>query len=372
MKRKNLFRSRVFLLVVICSLFLSVSAQDLKTVQPGVEYARTEKIISGLNVRINLIRLDLTKVRIDVVHAMDASIGTETTSSIAKRHNAIAAVNAGFFRLDKSIFAGEDVGVLMIDKKLLSESLNDRIAVLITNGKTRTDVSFAHINTSAQIEIQKQIFQIKGIDRERKEEDLVKYTPDFHRTTLTGSGGLELVIRRGKIIAINDGKGSSIIPADGFIISASGTFREKLLPIAKVGKKVITRSSFSPNDMNDAEDIVAGVPQLIRDGKIDVTWEKERSSRSFVETRHPRTAIAKLKDGKILLITIDGRSESSGGIGLADIAKYLLELGAVDAMNLDGGGSTTMYLDGKVVNTPSDKEGERKIGDAIIVTLQND
>jgi len=46
------------------------------------------------------------------------------------------------------------------------------------------------------------------------------------------------------------------------------------------------------------------------------------------------------------------------------------ELGAVDAMNLDGGGSTTMFLDGKVVNKPSDKEGERKVSDALLVTLR--
>jgi exopolysaccharide biosynthesis protein len=120
-----------------------------------------------------------------------------------------------------------------------------------------------------------------------------------------------------------------------------------------------------------AEDITNGVPQLIKNGKIDITWEQEKTTKSFVETRHPRTAVAKLKDEKFLMITVDGRSESSGGISLYDLADYLLSLGAVDAMNLDGGGSTTMFLDGKVVNTPSDKEGERKVGDAIVVTLRN-
>ncbi len=67
------------------------------------------------------------------------------------------------------------------------------------------------------------------------------------------------------------------------------------------------------------------------------------------------------------MITADGRSEASGGIGLQNLAEILLELGATDAMNLDGGGSTTMFLDGKIVNKPSDKEGERKVGDTILV-----
>jgi exopolysaccharide biosynthesis protein len=116
-----------------------------------------------------------------------------------------------------------------------------------------------------------------------------------------------------------------------------------------------------------AEDIVGGFPQLIKNDKIDITWEQEKSNKTFVETRHPRTAVAKLKDGKFLMITVDGRSEASGGISLPDLAAFLLELGATDAMNLDGGGSTTMFLDGKVVNRPSDKEGERAVSDAILV-----
>ncbi|HVF48004.1 MAG TPA: phosphodiester glycosidase family protein, partial [Pyrinomonadaceae bacterium] len=117
-------------------------------------------------------------------------------------------------------------------------------------------------------------------------------------------------------------------------------------------------------------DIVAGVPQLVAGGRVDVTWEREKSNRGFVETRHPRTAVAKLKDGRFLMLTADGRTEESVGLDLYDLAAYMLELGATDAMNLDGGGSTTMFLGGKVVNRPSDKEGERKVGDAILVSLR--
>jgi exopolysaccharide biosynthesis protein len=120
--------------------------------------------------------------------------------------------------------------------------------------------------------------------------------------------------------------------------------------------------------LSSLDDITNGVPQLIKNGRIDITWQQEKASRSFVETRHPRTAVAKLKDGKFLMITVDGRSEQSAGLNLNDLAALLLEFGATDAMNLDGGGSTTMYLDGRVVNHPSDKEGERKVSDAILVT----
>ncbi len=366
------------LLIIFCVIALfSVTAygQEFAVVHPGVEFAQADRMISGMNVRISLLRLDPAKVRIDVVRAMDTSIGVEKTSSIAKRNGAVAAVNAGFFRLDRSIFAGEDVGVLMIDRELISESTNGRIALLLSNRGDRTSLKFGHIKTSVEIILGGETFALSGIDRERKQDEAIRYTPMFHRTTLTHPDGAEIIVRNGKIAAVRDGIGSSFIPPDGFVISLSGIMREKILPHAKIGASVTTRTELFDAVTGETidekvEDIVAGVPRLIANGKIAVTWEQEGSSRAFVETRHPRTAIAKLKDGKLLFIVADGRSETSGGIGLKDLAAYLLELGAVDAMNLDGGGSSTMYLDGKVVNRPSDKEGERKVGDAIIISLR--
>jgi exopolysaccharide biosynthesis protein len=147
---------------------------------------------------------------------------------------------------------------------------------------------------------------------------------------------------------------------------------ERLLKAIRIGTK-IKLSYDTPIDLTDAEsieDAVSGVPQLIKNGKVDITWEKEKIGKSFVETKHPRTAVANLKNGKFLMAAVDGRTEESAGMNLQELAEFLLELGATDAMNLDGGGSTTMVIDGKVINKPSDKEGERKIGDAILVRLR--
>jgi exopolysaccharide biosynthesis protein len=368
--------SFLFLLCALSAFVVNISAQDYRTLKPGIEYAEVTKEISGLKVNMNLLRLDLTKVRLDVHHAMDAAIGTEKTSSIATRHGAFAAINAGFFRLDTSLWAGEDVGILMIDNKLLSESSNNRIALGIFNGKEESDVDFAHLNTVGNLLVNKKpkLDLIKGINRERKEtEDFVIFTPEFGLTSLTTPVGLEIVVRKGKVTEIRDSEGSSLIPNDGFVISVTGKLRNELNGL-RVGDRVEFRMGTISTDYSVTkakgliEDIVAGAPQLIKNSKIDITWQEEKSSKSFVETRHPRTAVAKLKEGKFLMITVDGRTESSGGIGLQDLSEYLLSLGATDAMNLDGGGSTTMFVDGKVVNHPSDKEGERKVSDAILVT----
>ncbi len=376
-------RSLFFLLGVLCVLCGYSAAQEWKTVADGVEYAQVRREFSGKAVDINLLRLDLKKVRLDVHHAMDMAIGTERTSSIATRHGAIAAINAGFFRLDNSVFAGDNVALLMIDRELWSENENSRVTLAIANG-AETTVAIAHPDTLEIAESKRWRRQVTGINRERKKDDLVKYTPVFHRTTLADSNGLEIVVRRGKIVEIRDRLPAAVIPGDGFVLSASGTVRDELLPWVQMGAKVSSQVApilhgghfptedelLNVNSFNSADDMVAGVPQLIKNGKIDITWEQEKASKSFVETRHPRTAVAKLKDGKFLMLTVDGRTEQSAGLDLYDLAKYMLELGALDAMNLDGGGSTTMFLDGKVVNRPSDKEGERKVGDAIVVTLR--
>lgn len=383
-------RPLFYLACVLCLLCGSLSGQDYKTVRPGVEYAELTREISGQRVTMNLLRLDLTKVRLDVVHARNGIIGTDKTSVIAANRGAIAAINAGFFRLDTSAFAGDPAGILQIDGKLLSEANNGRIAMLITNDQNgcvtcrlpndQSVISFEHLNTYAEFWSSQNRFNISGIDRELKNNEAVLYTPEIGATTPpTEFKVTEVVIENKLIKRVTETSGGTKIPQNGFVLTASGTKKAELASIAAAGNEGLTIiGSYADRDtvadptvgkikFIDVEDIVGGVPQLIKDSKVDITWEKEKASKSFFETRHPRTAVAKLKDGKFLLITVDGRSESSGGIGLADLASFLLEIGATDAMNLDGGGSTTMYLEGKVVNHPSDKEGERAVSDVLIV-----
>ena len=381
-------RFSVLLLSVLFVLCGGASAQEFKQMHPGVEHARVAHKIGADPVKINLLRLDLSKVRLDVHHALDKAIGLETTSSIAKRKGAVAAINAGFFRLDRSEFAGDAAGVLMIDQKLVSESFNDRSALFISNGR-KTNVDIARISVGALMKFGKKEIPISGINREAKPNEIVIFDSTFGRNVLPREGGVNITVDKGKILQIQTSSHATAIPSNGHVITATGRMGEMINNSGlKVGDGArLANRLFSTNEVisdneklrireakkifENAEDITNGVSTLIKDGVIGLTWEQERASRSFAETRHPRTAVAKMKDGKFLMVTVDGRQPGvSVGMSLQELAEYLLSLGAVDAMNLDGGGSTTMYLDGKVVNTPSDKEGERKIGDAIVVTLR--
>jgi exopolysaccharide biosynthesis protein len=359
--------------LILCALCGETLAQEFKQVHPGVEYAQVVHKIGEDPVKINLLRLDLAKVRLDVHHALDKAIGLETTSSIAKRKGALAAINAGFFRLDKSQFAGDMSGVLMIDGRLLSESNGRRAALSIFNRATNSNISIGQLEAKFTLCIPNIGELSPGINRQRTADDVVIYTPEFQRSTLTDENGDEYVVTKVTVTSINESRGNTSIPKNGYIVSVSGNRRAQIKAALKPGVKTSCVSA-SPKKANAEKakvDITNGIPILVSNGKLDITWEQEKASRSFAEIRHPRTAVAKLKDGKFLMMTVDGRQPgASVGMSLQELAEYLLSLGAVDAMNLDGGGSTTMYLDGKVVNTPSDKEGERKIGDAIVVTLR--
>ena len=107
-------------------------------------------------------------------------------------------------------------------------------------------------------------------------------------------------------------------------------------------------------------DIVGGAPLLLRDGNVVGICNSACG-------RHPRTGVGVTADGKILLVVVDGRQPRwSRGAAMFEFARIMRDLGAVTAMNLDGGGSSEMVVEGDVVNKPSDGH-ERAITNAILV-----
>jgi exopolysaccharide biosynthesis protein len=102
---------------------------------------------------------------------------------------------------------------------------------------------------------------------------------------------------------------------------------------------------------------IGGGPMLLQRGSKLITATEEvfdASSGINAGGAAPRTAIARLKDDRVLLLVVDGRSAASRGVALTELADILLSLGATDAINLDGGGSSTMIVNGVVANVPSD------------------
>lgn len=132
-----------------------------------------------------------------------------------------------------------------------------------------------------------------------------------------------------------------------------------------------------PPDWREVEHAVAGSQMLISEGAITEAIEQETfispNENNHANNRHPRTAVGLRADRTGILITVDGRHDEAAGMTLLELAQYLLSLGCEDAINFDGGGSTTMWTkDRGVVNHPSDNgrfdhSGQRKLRAAIVI-----
>ena len=347
-------------------------------IAPGIEHIqitrgyKSEKEATGPWF-INILRIDLTRAQLRMVHAMDEAVGLETVSSLAARYGALAAVNSGYFRTTGT-YRGDSVGIEVLNGKLLSESNNVRAAAGLIERDGKQELIFGHIKFAGQIIAGQAKHAIDGLNRPRVDNELIIFTPEFHRTTLTDPNGLELIVRRKRIVERRDLKGSSMIPPDGYVISVAGTARQWALEKLRLGTRVKLNLDWSPTETEttdfwkQAANIIGGGPQLIRNGRVEITNAAEKILPSFVSDGHPRTAIAKLKTGQILLVTVDGRQPGESiGMSLTMLADLLIEFGAAEAINLDGGGSTTMVIRNKLVNKPSDATGERPVSDAILI-----
>ncbi len=402
---------RSFLLILLLASAVGLHAQEQATqtvkppsepksevIAPGVEHLqmvrgyKSEKEANGPWF-INMLRIDLDQARLRLVHALDEAVGLETVSSMAARHGALAAVNSGYFRT-AGTYRGDSIGVEVLNGKLLSEPNNIRAAAGLIERNGMQELIFGHLKFDGEVasgpgtkwhgrlargytrkmRVPQASHVIDGLNRPRGDNELIVFTPEFHRTTLTDPNGLEFIVRRDRIVELRDLKGSSAIPADGFVISTSGTAREWALKNLRRGARVQLNLNLSPVETEQADSwkqatsVIGGGPQLIKNGRVEITNAAEKILPTFVSDGHPRTAIARLKSGQILLLTVDGRQPGeSVGMSLVMLADLLLEFGAVEAINLDGGGSTTMVIRNKLVNKPSDATGERPVSDAILV-----
>jgi hypothetical protein len=113
---------------------------------------------------------------------------------------------------------------------------------------------------------------------------------------------------------------------------------------------------------------VGGGPVLLQNGQIKITNNEElKFAGKAINDKHPRTAIGYTKDGKFIILVIQGRSESGGGASLPQEAQILKDLGCWEALNFDGGGSSCMLINGKETIKPSDKEGQRAVPAVFII-----
>lgn len=279
----------------------------------------------------------------------------EVLSSMTRRYKAVAAINGAYFTS-----RGDPIGTLIINRRLISSPLYKRSVFGVTEDDTLIfgNPDFSGILRSGSLSV-----KIDAVNQPRRGNSLVVFTPEYSRSTLTDEAGLELVMVKGKVVGIH--AKDALIPPDGVVVSAGGEKASELSQL-KLGQSVELDYSID-KPWDTIRHAVCGGPRLIENGRESINGKEEKFDHSIVHGRHPRTAVAVTFDGDLLLVVVDGRTQRNAGMTLAELSTYLRTLGARHAINLDGGGSSSMIVRGRTVNTPSDG-CERRISNGILIT----
>ena len=331
-------------------------------------------------IAVYLLRLDPERVKIGSALSNERVVDAERVDAIAAREQAVAAVNAGFFNVRN----GEPTGVLKVAGELVSDSsLRRGIVAIAQEASGRQTLAFDQVSVrmhlTMTIEGKEMARQIDGVDTTRARGKLMLYTPSYHSNTDTAARGIEWVVAGTplQVVEIRRDAGKTPIPPHGAVLSYGGLEPPEPLAWLEPGTPVSLRadwqseSGLAQDTFDRAVDIVNGAGLLIRNGKRLDNWHTTENLKAstFTDIRHPRTLIGVDHEGFIWLVAIDGRQPAhSMGMTFAELIRLCARLNLQNALNLDGGGSTTMVVSGQIVNRPSDATGPRAVSDAIVVT----
>lgn len=351
---------------------------EVRTLAPGVEYRRMVRPAGPVVAHVVALRRDADLVLRSVL-SNDRVAGPgpaqERTSAMCQRATCVAAINGDF-----AFPTGEPVGGLVAGGQMMRSPVPTQHQLSVTPGG---DLAVGTLAWSAQlVPSDLRPLTITGINVGRPADALVLYTPAYGPTTATNDFGAELVLRvvepaaspqvghtaLVELVSLEAGRGNSAIPADGLVLSGHGTGAAALSDLwgRRQASAVSGRALLRVDTAPQVAESIGGTPILVRDGK---RWVADDGS-GFVAGRHPRTVVG-WNDTEILLVTVDGRQPGySVGMSLIEAADLLRALGATDAVNLDGGGSTTLAVGGSVVNRPSDRLVRRAGKERIVHDLR--
>lgn len=391
--RKTNFIINLF--VIICIYAISFAQTQNEQTNPKRKFSKDKNVyyermvgkgvkhiyefIKDKPYQINVLEIELNQppIVIEAEKGKDKLFAGETVASIAERetsdkHIVVGAVNADFW--GKNYIA---IGFFVDDDTIYKNPHPNRACFFMDcDGKPYID----YMQFELSIASDEYTMQIDTINADSLEEgDAILFTPRGFTSTPADKQRFEVVLKQisekfipnqecmVKVIEVKENSSGTPINDGTFVLSVS---EKKIAEIKKVlNKKELVLKPSVKNFQKPIALAVGGGPMLIKDGKINIPNDREEIRKNFVTDLHPRTALGfNLEKNKLWLFTVDGRQPSlSIGMDLYTVAEYLQKLGATEAMNLDGGGSTTMWVRGNVVNSPSDATGPRTVTNALLV-----
>ncbi|NLC57220.1 MAG: phosphodiester glycosidase family protein [Armatimonadetes bacterium] len=277
----------------------------------------------------------------------------------------VAAVNADFFWIRPGPYQGDPSGLQILHGELVSAAGGPSFWI-DREGKPR----LGEVTTKLRARWPGGAETPLGLNQERAEDAAVLYTPSLGASTRT-TGGRELVLESvpdhpwlplrvgptcsARVREIREAGDTPLQP--GSMVLSLGPKLQASLPEVRPGDQVSLLVETEP-DLSGVEVAIGGGPILVHEGKAG-EWAPP-------QPRHPRTAIG-WNDRHLMLVVVDGRRRGfSEGMTFPELAALMQRLGCTEAINLDGGGSSTLWLGGKVVNLPSDGR-ERAIANGLVV-----
>lgn len=351
--------------------------ERIMELSPGVTYTWKDVEIERGYQKIHTVAFNLNDnphLELQAAKTYGKVYGMQTLSGMAgvadkPGNRVIAGINGDYYDMSN----GVPLGFFMEGGKLLNNPDSNFAFGLKSDGTTIYSVPPQLTQT---LTVDGNTFPITRINRLRDKEDmLVLYTEDYHTSTMTNDGGNEIVaeitsgeIKSGqtvslRVTAIHKEQGNTPLEPGHVVLSVSGKYRDQLAAL-QVGSELT--ASFELEDAwKDVTLAIGGYHMLLVDGQpIDYSGD---------QAVYPRTAIGTKADGTIVMLELDGRQPGfSEGVTLDELIKIFQDMGVVNAVNLDGGGSATLIakLPGensvKVMNSPSDGN-ERKTSNGLLL-----
>lgn len=340
--------------------------KETKTITSGLTYERKLKLTNLGWVDIHVLKMELENqnVDFDVIRSSDTWGKKSTLTSIMSENSSIAAINASFF--DTATNPSDIIGVEYNDGDFayIQENYNKTTLGAASMMVSGSEITFSYL--SGNIEVKNKDGKTIYITAINGMNDFVN-SVIINRNAMEDSSQIEgkaklykIVVENGVVTDIVAPKTIAKIPEEGYIITINENIKDKILPYYQPGTEVSLKVSTNFGDKL-FDTILSGGGTILKNGQVVQEGMIVQPTK-----RHPRTAIGITADGKYLIsMVVDGRGTSIGATH-NELANYLLEYKAYNAIHMDGGGSSTLAArDGQsnaiqVENTPSEGS-QRKI-----------
>lgn len=304
------------------------------------------------------------------VYEDNDSKGRETVSAMVRRTGAIAGINADFFP-----FTGNPLGLMVREGELLSVPVRNR--AVFAWGKELSQAGLVQWRLVMEADGMDPL-ELDGINDECEPNMGILNGPTAGYA-LSKQPAICAVIKVPKWEAapmgelsgevqylISEAKSIPVGP-DSALVMGHGVKAAHLAAL-RPGQKVRFVMQVEGVDWSKAQSAVGGGPFLVQGGRPYVDWSEQGFRPEFAQQRHPRTAVGRTAEGDVWWVVVDGRQAASVGATLDELAAVMVRLGCVDAINLDGGGSTAMNLLGMLINRSTDgsTETERKVANGVL------